>query len=265
MLCLFPRQIKNPRYEIDAPVDPTVKRWFDVPCGKCYACLINKSRDWYTRIYFEKRVWQRAYFVTLTYDDRFCDGNVHKDHLQKWFKRLRKAGFVFKYFAISEYGPKTQRPHYHVIILTDDRMKQDDIRKSWKKGFITISNVNGKRIYYCTRYMSRKETHVDGKNDNFMLSSRRPALGFGFFEKSLKKHLDQLTPQTLHIEGVNYRVPRYYLNKLDDQVRREYRRKLQLHQSQFEELLKQDGYEDLAILQAEDKRKLEKFRKKSKI
>lgn len=266
MICLFPRKVINPRYFKEGPCNGQNYRTMQVPCGKCYACLINKSRDWFVRIHFESKVWQRAYFITLTYDSRFCDGNVHKEHLQKWFKRFRKAGFEFKYFAISEYGPATQRPHYHVILLTNDRLTPEDIRKSWKKGFITISNINSQRIYYCTRYMSRKETHVEGRNDNFMLSSRRPALGLGFFERSLKKHLDQLTPQTLYIDGVSYRVPRYYLNKLDRSVRDNYKKKLQDYQSDFDQILLRDsGPEELAILRSQDKRKLEKFRKKSKI
>lgn len=45
---------------------------------------------------------------------------LSKSDLQKFLKRLRKAyGKKVRYFACGEYGPKTFRPHYHLLFFFD--------------------------------------------------------------------------------------------------------------------------------------------------
>lgn len=264
MLCLFPRTIKNPKFG-KSTFDPNEK-YFEVPCGKCYACTVNKSRDWFLRIYFEAKRFIHSYFVTLTYNEANCDGNVHKEDVQKWLKRLRKqSGVELKYFIISEYGPKTQRPHYHAILLCNKSLSHDLIAKTWQKGFVTISPMSNRRILYCTRYMSRAPRDQNIVNKNFMLSSRRPALGLKYFEEHLSDFLSEKFFATLQIEGSSYRIPRYYLSKLEEHVRKNYRDAYKQFENQFQKLLDQESYADLAVLQAEDKRKLANYRKKSKV
>ena len=60
-------------------------------------------------------------FLTLTYNDDNLPSDVglHKDDLQRFFKRLRKALDTKKirYFACGEYGDTTSRPHYHAIVF----------------------------------------------------------------------------------------------------------------------------------------------------
>lgn len=83
-------------------------------------------------------------------------------HIQDFLKRLRyNAGqpSSFKYFGISEYGPKTLRPHYHFIffnLFDSDDWTLDKchklIEKSWGKGFIEVSFLNDNRIFYTVKY-----------------------------------------------------------------------------------------------------------------
>lgn len=91
-----------------------------VPCGKCLGCKIKKRSEWSMRCIHELTQHEKACFLTLTYDDRHLptDFRVHKEHLQKYFKRLRKNDKrPFKYFACGEYGDMFGRPHYHAILF----------------------------------------------------------------------------------------------------------------------------------------------------
>lgn len=72
-----------------------------VPCGQCIGCRLEYSRKWAIRCTHEASLYDRNCFITLTYDDRsvMYDKNLHLEHLQKFFKRLRKNSA--KVFVIS--------------------------------------------------------------------------------------------------------------------------------------------------------------------
>jgi hypothetical protein len=101
-----------------------------VPCGKCIACRIARTREWTVRIMHEMSCHDNAVFATLTYDDDHLppDRSISKDELQRFIKRLRKelGDRKIRYFACGEYGETTNRPHYHAIIfglgLTEDTL-----------------------------------------------------------------------------------------------------------------------------------------------
>jgi len=128
----------------------------DVPCGKCYHCRITLVNEWVTRMVLETMYNKYCYFVTLTYGIRsehtkvfaetyprwstFNQNGVNqntplvlrKDHLQKFFKRLRKnTGIKFKYYACGEYGHKYGRPHYHMILWSNEPISKMDIYRAW--------------------------------------------------------------------------------------------------------------------------------------
>ena len=60
--------------------------------------------------------------LNLTYSDAFLPehGQLYKDDLQRFFKRLRKAGFKFRYVASGEYGDQSRRPHFHIALFGVD-------------------------------------------------------------------------------------------------------------------------------------------------
>ena len=114
-----------------------------VPCGKCYACRLNYSAEWATRIMLEAQYYNpdECWFITLTYDDNhinipkivYCDetrqfyrndgtwtGTLEPEEITKFIKRLRDH-FNYpnmKYFYCGEYGTgEGKRPHYHLILL----------------------------------------------------------------------------------------------------------------------------------------------------
>lgn len=92
-----------------------------VPCGQCIACRLNKVRDWTLRIMHEAKFYKDNVFLTITYspENLPADGSIHKEDLQLFLKRLRKAlgEEKIRYFACGEYGEKYSRPHYHLIIF----------------------------------------------------------------------------------------------------------------------------------------------------
>lgn len=105
-----------------------------IRCGHCMGCRIDKSREWANRCIMELQDHKDAYFLTLTYDEEHVPRTSFKDpetgveqpsltlvkkDLQGFIKRLRKRVEPdrIRYFACGEYGPKTQRPHYHAIVF----------------------------------------------------------------------------------------------------------------------------------------------------
>ena len=119
-------------------------------------------------------------FITLTYSPENLpeDNSVHVEHLQKFFKRLRKliAPTKIRYFACGEYGENKNRPHYHAIIFgysfPDKRLhtKQNGnllyrsrlLEKAWPYGYSMIGNVSFESCAYVARYVMKKRK---GKDD----------------------------------------------------------------------------------------------------
>lgn len=161
------------------------------PCGHCLPCKINKARTWQHRIMLESRSHSKNAFVTLTYEDKFLTINnkgdpiLQKKELQKFLKRLRKMypPNSIRYFAVGEYGDKTQRPHYHIMLFGLGKEDEEEIQKAWslKKepiGMIDIGNVEPESARYIAGYTIKKLTkegdpRLEGKKPEFMLSSRK--------------------------------------------------------------------------------------------
>lgn len=147
--CPFKRKIKTPR------------GWLTLPCGKCLYCAAHKSNDWTTRCYCEMSVSSQTFFTTLTYDDSHREP-IAKDTLQRFFKRLRKYGLKFRYIALAEYGPRTLRPHYHILFfLRSDRhfstpaVFERFLDMVWQNGFVQAKEPKQQHIKYICSYDKR--------------------------------------------------------------------------------------------------------------
>lgn len=204
-----------------------------VGCGKCPVCLKKRQNNWFVRLNEEFKRCQSAYFITLTYNDLNIpvseDGLyiVSKKDIQNFIKRLRKSiqPFKIRYFLVSEYGPQTFRPHYHLILFNFP--KELDIFKrvsdAWhEKGFITISDVNSNRLRYVAKYVNIATDLPDPYNEKdyrtFMLCSRRPAIGGDYLsnEEVLSYHKTTLDT-SVYEDGFKYPMPRYYRDKIFDE------------------------------------------------
>lgn len=214
----------------------------------------------------EGEVSKTALFVTLTYDTRYVpiskNGymSLDKKDLQKFMKRLRKRSIdKLKYYAVGEYGSKTMRPHYHLIIFNADIL---DIERAWaldeiKIGEIYVGKVSDASIGYTLKYISKDGKIPMHKNDDrqkeFSLMSK--GLGKNYLTDNMKNwHYDSLTERCYVPLKDNKKIamPRYYKDKIYDSIQKaiiadEMREK----SIKSEELLEQELGEDYFRLKME--------------
>ncbi len=99
----------------------------EVGCRECWQCRERKIDDWVGRCIAESKTAKRTFSISLTYGR---DEGDNVDHIraalltysdvQKYFKRLRKSGYVVRYFAVGEYGSAKGRAHWHLIVFYYD-------------------------------------------------------------------------------------------------------------------------------------------------
>lgn len=127
-------------------------------CNSCLPCLNMKRYHWVKKAILESERWKFSYFITLTYSNDFVPNELVKWDGQKFVKYLRKLikPFDLRYILAGEYGGKTGRPHFHLILFTNYEFELihprhnhkmsgviyecELISKAWlNKGFISIS------------------------------------------------------------------------------------------------------------------------------
>nr|QPB07368.1 MAG: replication initiator protein [Microvirus sp.]QQL13310.1 MAG: replication initiator protein [Microviridae sp.] len=171
-----------------------------------------------------------------------CKPNVYytktvcKRDIQLFLKRLRKTLYPRKvrYFICSEYGPETQRPHYHGILFDYefnpqiDREKQlaelqELLKSTWQNGFVRCDPCVGSRLNYCAKYCVKPYGSLDpSKVPPFILCSRRPAIGASYLDSSrrvewyLSKYSSTYVAPDFNGTGKVYKskLPKYYADKI---------------------------------------------------
>lgn len=227
MICLYPKDIKGRG---------------TVPCGKCLACVKRRQDDWVIRLTNENDHATSSFFITLTYRDGTVPYALHqvgdsyekvnvlrKRDVQLWMKRLRKLiePAKIRFFACGEYGTKTFRPHYHVILFNypSDRDIWKDIPSTWSLGFVTIALVKPARIQYVAKYCACKQflpsVLLSKPYRPFVLCSRRPAIGAQFLSDArLDYHRSTLKTMFTDSSGLKRPLPKYYKDRIfDDDMR----------------------------------------------
>jgi len=203
-----------------------------IPCGKCPGCKLEQSRQWAVRCMHEKRLHNSSCFVTLTYDDNnLPNGNtLVKSDLQNFLKRLRhETGPGLRFFGCGEYGSRTSRPHYHLLLLNSDFADKRIVKsgpqynlydspalsKLWTAGTHALGDVTFESAAYVARYCMKKKqngnTVTDGRTPEYIVMSRRPGLGAGYFDKYKSELIDH---DTIIVNGLPAALPRFYDNKL---------------------------------------------------
>lgn len=169
MKCLYPQEI----YVTDKVTKKNKKQI--VPCGKCVACRSNIRQQWFIRLKYEQEKADASYFITLTYDDSKlpifidrgsgdCTPAVNKRDCQLFMKRLRKSiskispNTSVKYYLSSEYGPNTNRPHYHLILFMYgcdpsyfDKEMANVVHRAWHLGNVVVACSNDATCNYTTK------------------------------------------------------------------------------------------------------------------
>lgn len=167
------------------------------PCGQCLPCRINKRRVWTHRMMLEGYKHDASAFITLTYSDENlpyvetsdgCIPTLCKRDVQLFLKRLRKRIVHhfsdigrFRYYMCGEYGPQTNRPHYHGILFGVDAGCADWINRDWSLGMTSVFPATTETMQYVAGYVTKKVVKVRTKKDarvpEFSLMSRKPGIG----------------------------------------------------------------------------------------
>lgn len=230
-MCLLPL----PNLNFDSIAYKKGIREFD--CGACPECLQKRSNIWVLRSVFEARSHAHNCMITLTYDtfvrddkgrilkDKYGvplenpvdpDLKVNKRDVQLFVKRLRKwysniSDDRIKVLVGAEYGSKTHRAHYHLILFgvkfpdlvpykkskRGNQIYQSSILTNlWNHGICTVDSINIRSSIarYCTKYCAKSRSQ-----ETFMLFSK------GIGSDLLYKHFNGFS---YYIEGREYSVPR---------------------------------------------------------
>lgn len=203
------------------------------PCGKCPKCRKRRVSSWSFRLMQEEKVSTSAHFITLTYDTRHVPItsvgtlSLRKKDLTNFFKRLRKAhppleesptARSVKYYAVGEYGGKTERPHYHVILFNAE---VELIQPAWDLGHVYYGSVSPASVGYTLKYIQKNRKQAvgvaatDPRIREYAVMSK--GLGISYLsESNANWHVDALYERmycTL-LNGVKIAMPRYYKEKL---------------------------------------------------
>lgn len=186
-------------------------------------------------------------FLTLTYSPQSlpADGSLQLRHLQLFLKRLRfaLAPKRVRFLACGEYGERTRRPHYHVLLfghafLSDrERFKLTErgdalytsksLDSYWKFGQCFIGALTFQSAGYVARYSLKKVTGDRAKDHytvvdtatgevhelepEFLVMSRNPGIGRRWFDAfKADIHPDDF----VIVNGMKAPVPAYYTKLL---------------------------------------------------
>ncbi len=160
-------------------------------------CRLNKQRKWLARLLLERVDHEWASFVTLTYAEEHVPWSedpetglrhqtLEKRDVQLWLKRLRTViwrehGRTVRYYGCGEYGEKTSRPHYHLILYGIACTETKLIRDTWGLGNIQMSDANEANMRYTAKYTLKKRLtrpeELLGRQKEYSMMSRRPPVG----------------------------------------------------------------------------------------
>jgi len=257
----------NKRYDI--------QRQLLLACGQCVGCRLERSRQWAIRCTHEKQMHDESCFATLTYNEENLPANnsLEHRHVQLFIKRLRKAlsrgtldtqgdldkkdaapGCSYggaapippkkiRYYLCGEYGEKTQRAHYHVLIFgwtpkdqkfwstSSSEIKSKiytsaTLEKIWGKGRTYIGEVTFESAAYVARYIMKKingrqaKKHYESVNPEtgeiinrkpeYTKMSLKPGIGATWLEKY---KADAYPEGKVVARGHKSKTPKYYDKK----------------------------------------------------
>ena len=223
-----------------------------VPCNNCIGCALDHARDWQNRLVMESMYSHCNYFLTLTYNDDNLpkDMQLKKDDIKKFIRDLRnyyKSHFDYeglRYYVGAEYGSKSARPHYHVILFNCPLSQEDfkflkinfkgfkfsDVGKSisgdhiysvslfsdlWKKGFNVVGSFSKATAGYVARYVNKKKLLTKDEKKELKYSGIQPEFNLmskGIGKQFLLDNFDKIIENnlTIYLQGNKISVDRYF-------------------------------------------------------
>lgn len=216
MPCASPLKAYRPAnggpVRFNQPRDGKAYTPMDIPCGQCILCRLEHARQWAVRITHEASQWPTNSFITLTYSDEHLPehGSLQYDHLEKFWKRLRKRIGKLRYYAVGEYGDEHQRPHYHACVFGHDFTEEKEfvregdkplwtnkvLQETWGLGRTSAGALTFETAQYTAAYVTKKLNNekryvrIDEESGELVdleqpqaRMSRRPAIGATWLNK----------------------------------------------------------------------------------
>lgn len=230
---------------------------FNVPCGRCAGCRLERSRQWAVRCMHEAQLHQENCFITLTFSNEHLpiDYSVNVRDLQLFMKKLRKQQHpkTIRFLASGEYGDTNLRPHYHLVIFGHDYQDKvhyettprgdrlyvsKSLSQIWPYGLSTIGNLTFESAAYTARYAMKKLTgelaetgylrehplhhFICRVRPEFLVMSRggrdgQGGIGSGWYEKFGQEAFQH---DSVIVRGKEQLPPRFYLNKLPEEEKK---------------------------------------------
>ncbi|RWP57963.1 hypothetical protein [Mesorhizobium sp.] len=196
-----------------------------VGCRNCSQCFGRAVDDWTGRCIAESKFATAPFFINLTYGkelDENYEQTGPSDHMraavltysdvQKYFKRLRIAGFPARYFAVGEYGSTKGRAHWHLLVFWQGDVPKhkpstrwDQIRfmeAHWKHGWSVwepLGNTpedTAAAVRYVCKYLNKDLGGSERQAKCQM--SKKPLLGAAWLHHRAALHVAQwISPQDL--------------------------------------------------------------------
>lgn len=162
-------------------------------------------------------------FVTLTYNQENIPegGTLEKAELQKFIKRVRKEKKL-KYYACGEYGEKSKRPHYHLVMFGIGPRDRKLLEEKWDKGFIQIGTVTYESAAYTAGYIMKKYNGQKAREEYGDRQIPFQVCSQGLGKDYLDAHQDQILQDfRITIRGEPMALPRYYIKKMEGRIDQE--------------------------------------------
>lgn len=165
-----------------------------ITCGKCLFCRKNTIAK--KLPFFEAELAQsKGIFITLTYKTPVYDLR----ELQLLHKRLRYYNHVFKYKVRQELGPRSLRPHLHILyfVLSDLDLFLEEIHRQWDSiGIVRVEPMEAGAINYVAGYGEKLFVPYLTKS----ATSTNPRIGSFLLTENIDDQINYLeTRQTDHL------------------------------------------------------------------
>lgn len=221
---------------------------FQTGCGRCAMCRASKAAQWKTRMVHESYQHRYSIAATLTYAPEHMDalGSIRKVDFVRWLDRLRhrlayEDEGPIRHTGIAEYSPRLQRPHGHFCIFGwwpkdaeyysqsksgNPQYVSQMLTETWGKGLVTFQRFTPGAAAYIAGHDSEKLNgmvshaaravfgpdgeYVGHREPEFLMASRRPGIGAGFFDE----HGEQMLAHDFTVvDGKRVPLPQYYMRR----------------------------------------------------
>ena len=172
-----------------------------VACGQCLHCRILKKSSLTLRNLLEWNTSISGQFLTLTYETD--PETLYYPDIQRFLKRFRKNEktrgnpLPIRFFCCGEYGTKSNRAHWHLLIYNARSLPQGLQRlEQWPFGHAFIGAVTPQSIGYTVRYTTKFSM---GDQREIGRWSSKPGLG----ETGLEQVATGLAKKNTRLDGLS--------------------------------------------------------------